>query len=429
MLGLNVNGLTRAGRELEVQLLLDDLRPAVVALSETEVPEEDSVMFNNYKVFYPLATAGKGLYRLLLLIREDYVARYNPTLIRNSTMEVWVKMETPCGLIAISSVYRQWTGSEEEGDLHRIDDAIRNAANEYDRLLIIGDMNLDVARLKDTSYYRRKLLDTHMECLEECGLSLANELDMSPTFTSYGTFENTNGSTSQKSSILDHVYYKGLPPPSFTVLPMAITDHRPTLSRFNLLHRSSGLKSIHCRNFKSINTAVICCAINATALSKVFELEDVEEVHTIIVNEITAALDLVAPLKEVKVKERSTPLYLTAETRSVIRERDCAATLGNHIEYRRLRNLASRLVRKDKLGSNVANLQRQGFDPKAVWHLANTTTGRTARSTLPAELVSDADGSSVKGDANLADHVNNFYIDKIDKIRERIEQQQQQQQQ
>ena len=84
------------------------------------------------------------------------------------------------------------------------------------------------------------------------------------------------------------------------------------------------------------------------------------------------------------------------------------------------------MVRRDKMGSNVANLQRQGFDPKAVWRLANTTTGRTARSILPAEL-GDANGGSVKGDANLADHVNAFYVDKIDQIRERIEEQQQQQ--
>ncbi len=213
--------MTRAGRELEVQLLLDDLRPAVVALSEAEIPEEDSVVFNNYKVFYPLATEGKGLYRLLLLIREDYVSKYNPTVIRNSTTDIWVKMEMPCGRIAISSIYRQWTGSEEEEDLHRIHDTIKAVTNEYDRLLIIGDMNLDVARIGDNSYYRRKLLDLHLGCLEECGLELANELDMSPTFVSHGTFENKDGSTSQKSSTLDHVYYRGLPPPPTSLFSLS----------------------------------------------------------------------------------------------------------------------------------------------------------------------------------------------------------------
>ena len=78
-------GLSRAGRELEVQLLLDDLRPAVVALSETELKVNDSVVFRNYKAYYPQAVQGKG-FRLLLLLREDLAARFNPTVIRSTTI-------------------------------------------------------------------------------------------------------------------------------------------------------------------------------------------------------------------------------------------------------------------------------------------------------------------------------------------------------
>ncbi len=411
--------MTRAGRELQVQLLLNDLRPAVVALSEAELEKEDSIIFKNYKVFYPSAT-GKGVFRLLLLVREDYATKYNPTLIRNTSSEIWIKMEAPCGPVAICSLYRQWTGKEEEEDLNKIDDAIRTAAADYDRLLIIGDMNLDAARKGDTSYYRRKLLNLHMDCVRECELELANELDPSPTFYSHGSFEDSNGTISQKFSTLDHVYYRGFSPPDFSVLPIAITDHRPTLSRFDLQHQSSGLKMTRRRNFKSVSTPAICCTINATALSKVFHMEDVDEIHTVIIDEIIAALDQIAPLEEVKVKERACPLYLLPDTLAAIKERDTAAMQGNHREYRRLRNRAARLVRRDKLESNVAHLQQQGFDSKAIWNLANTTTGRTARSALPVELVCESTGNTIRGDASLANCVNDFYITKIDKIRERI---------
>ncbi len=425
--------MTRAGRELQVQLLLDDLRPALVALSETELKREDLITFNNYKVFFPSSTV-KGLFRLLLLVREDYAAKYNPTMIRNSTSEIWIKLDAPCGSIAICSLYRQWTGNEEEEDLNKIDDAIRTIAAEYDRLLILGDVNLDAARMGDNSYYRRKLLNLHMECIRECGLELANELDPQPTFYSYGTFEDNSGTVSQKSSTLDHVYYRGLPPPDFTVLPTAITDHRPTLSRFNLHHKSSGLKMTRRRNFKSISTPAICCTINATALSRVFGMEDVDEIHTVIIDEINAALDIVAPMEDVKIKDRNNPLYLSNDTRAAIRERDRAAERGDHAEYRRLRNKAARMVKRDKMESNVLHLQKQGFNSKAIWNLANHTTGRSTRSTLPKELINEATGSTITGDANLANCVNEFYITKIDRIRERIrgsleEQQQQQQQQ
>ncbi len=409
----------RAGRELQVQLLLDDLLPAVVALSETEIPEEDSVMFKNYKVYYPLAVEGKG-FRLLLLIREDYVTKYNPVTICSSPKEIWLRLESPVGAVAIGSIYRQWTDREEE-DLDEIGDRFRTLSAGYDHILAIGDMNLDVARVGDPSYYRRRLLRRHMECMAECGLDLANELDMSPTFVSHGTFKDKNGTSSHKYSVLDHVYYSGFPPPAFAVLPIAMTDHRPTLSKFDLLHKRPNLKTVRCRNFKSIDTATICCTINATTLSKVFDMDNVEDIHNVIVDEINTALDLIAPMEQVQLKDRRTPLYLSAETRAAMSWRDAAAATGNHAMYRHLRNRTARLVRRDKLESNTRHLEAQGLDPKAIWHLANTATGRTAKSNLPAGLVDEEDGSSIKGEANLADCMNRYYISKIDTIRERIE--------
>ncbi len=53
------------------------------------------------------------------------------------------------------------------------------------------------------------------------------------------------------------------------------------------------------RTFKAISTPSICLAINAEALSKVFYLDHREEIHEIIVREITVALDLVAPLEQI----------------------------------------------------------------------------------------------------------------------------------
>ena len=410
----------RAGRELQVQLLLDDLQPAVVALSETEVPEEDLAIFKNYKAFYPKATPKRG-YRLLLLVREDLLPKLNPTVIKSTTMEIWVELETDGGTVLVGSIYRQWTGAMEEEDLAALDESIRELSDKFGRLIIVGDMNLDYSRTNDHAYYRRKLLLAHLECLNVSGLAVANELDMSPTFHSHGSFEDKDGSTRHKSSVLDHVYYRGFARPSFRVLPIAMTDHRPTLARFVWKQEPSGLRSLLRRNFKAISTTAICWAINAEALSAVFAMDDVESIHGVIISEITAALDIVAPLQVVQVKERKSPLYLSAETRGAIKERDLAATKGSHSEYRRLRNKASRLVRRDRLASNVEALQKEGFCPRSIWQLANTVTGRSTRSALPMELVDEVTGEHIKGDEKLADCVNRFYIDKIDKIRERID--------
>ncbi len=416
-----MSGIGRAGRELEVQLLLDDLRPSVVALSETELTVNDSVVFKNYTVLYPVAVQKRG-FRLLLLVREDLAARYNPTVIRSTSMEIWLRLEAPCGTVVVGAVYRQWSGREEE-DLEELDEAIRDLSARHGRVIVMGDFNLNLARFDDPSYYHHRLLKLHMGCLEETGFNVANELDMSPTFYSHGRFEDKDGSSSQKYSILDHVYYRGWPcsPPSFSVLPIAMTDHRPTLAKFDVGKNCTGLRSLQRRNFKSISSAAICLAINAEKLSKIFAMDNVDMIHNTIVGEITAALDLVAPLQQVMVKDRQLPLYLSSEALMAISERDRAATMGNHSVYRKFRNRASRLVRRDKLASNLKHLQKEDFNSKAVWQLANGASGRSTRSRLPAGLVDEDSGERVEGDDNLADCVNAFYIKKIKKIRDGID--------
>ncbi len=174
-----------------------------------------------------------------------------------------------------------------------------------------------------------------------------------------------NVSVSRKTSVLDHIYYKGLPTPSFAVLPTAMTDHRPVVDKFRLLQQQGGLKCKTRQNFKSVDTHAISMAINVEALSRVFLMEDVEEIHTTIVAKVAAALDLVAPLQQVQVKDRRSPLYLSPETRATINERDYAAASHDysHGRYRHLRNKAARLAWRDKLALNVEHLQEQGMNP------------------------------------------------------------------
>ncbi len=357
----------------------------------------------------------------MLLVREDFAAKCLPTMTKSSPMEIWLRLDTPRGPLVVASIYRQWSGSAEEEDLLKLDDSIREYSSSYDQVLVLGDMNLDIARINDPSYYRRRLLKLHLNCLEECGFQIANWLDMSPTFHSHGTFDDGSGTVARRSSVLDHAYYVGLADPSFSVLQDAMTDHRPTLTGFDLRQQGSGLKTLLCRNFKSISTPSLCCTINAEALSRVFAMDDVEAIHDVICSEITAALDVVAPLQVVQVKERKSPLYLTAEARRAIKDRDDAAAKGTHDEYRRCRNKASRLVRRDRLASNVEHLHKEGFNPKAIWQLANTVSGRSVKSALPSELVDEENGERLKGDAVLADCVNRHYINKIIKIRDRID--------
>ena len=165
-------------------------------------------------------------------------------------------------------------------------------------------------------------------------------------------------------------------------------------------------------------------AINAAKISEVFEEDDVDKVAETLVEELTASLDLIAPLRPIHIKERSSPLYLRKETREIMVARDAAAAKKDWSLYRRMRNLASRRVRQDRVSSNLDLLGRLGKDPKMVWRLADSLTGRGRNGTLPTRLKQD--GQLVGGDDKLADIMNCHYIAKIAKIREGIEQERRQ---
>ncbi len=384
LLSLNVNSLGRAGRELELQLLLDEQRPAIVSLLETELPSADNTAtLKGYSTFYPMPTNDK--FRLLLLLRNDVAAKYRPSIEEIMPASIWIKLHLPCGPTIVSVHYRQWSDNEED-ELAIFPDALRRFASSCCRILAMGDFNLDWARRGDQSYYRRRLLDKEVRCLAELHLSVANDLDSTPTYKSYAVFKDSTGAASAKESILDHLYHSGLGTPEFRVLPFAATDHRPILAVFPLCVANPGLRVTFSRNFGAIEESRICWAINAEELSKVFLLDDEDAIHGVLMDEFTKALDIVAPEERVVVKERKVPLYLSVPTRRAISARDWAAQSGDHSLYRRLRNRASRMVRKDKVESNLKYLEERNNDPKALWQLANDATGRATWSSLPQEL-------------------------------------------
>jgi hypothetical protein len=94
----------------------------------------------------------------------------------------------------------------------------------------------------------------------------------------------------------------------------------------------------------------------------------VEEVHKFVVDGIHAALDVVAPLKEITVKTGSN-LYLTRETLKIMERRDSARAGTKRFWV--LSNATNRLVKRDKLASNSETLAKSSSDPRVLWQLAN----------------------------------------------------------
>jgi hypothetical protein len=84
-----------------------------------------------------------------------------------------------------------------------------------------------------------------------------------------------------------------------------------------------------------------------------------------------------------------------------------------------LRNRVAAMVQLDKHMSNASKLCNAKDDPKVLWELANAAVGKERPTLLPS--LYQENGEYTKTDKEAADQMNSFYVEKIDKLREKTE--------
>jgi hypothetical protein len=195
------------------------------------------------------------------------------------------------------------------------------------------------------------------------------------------------------------------------VLEDNTTDHHPVLTTIESDGGHKHLIKLNCRHFKAIRQDALESALSQRNWSGIYAIKDVEEVHKFVVDSIIAALDVVAPVKEIVVKTGSN-LYLTRETLEMMMRRDSAR--AGTPRFRALRNAANRLVKQDKLASNAEALAKASKDPRVLWQMANNAFGKAPPS-LPPALVNTT-GSMTSGKREAAETINSYFICKVDSL-------------
>jgi hypothetical protein len=99
------------------------------------------------------------------------------------------------------------------------------------------------------------------------------------------------------------------------------------------------LVSLERQNFKAVKRSQLERALNLYDWLQVFNIRNVDTVLEYVTSGIVAALDIVAPEKEIHVK-KGPNLYLARDTLKMMKRRDAASSK----RYRILRNEVTRLV-------------------------------------------------------------------------------------
>jgi hypothetical protein len=334
---------------------------------------------------------------------------------------------TLCGVYRTWSDHdgRVFNTPEAAERLDALNGQITRAAERYARVVVHGDPNLDLDPCSDPLYAQRNLLATLLESTEAASLEPHNT---PPTWHSSGLHRvrlgnggslpgnggdrlgeggsqpgnggdrlgeggdqpsnvgdqpgkgggqpgsggeqpgeggNRTNARRAHTARLDHVYTRVFPHASSRVLADSTTDHRPVVTTIASGGSHKLLTKLIRRPFKAIRREALESALEyARDWSGIYAIKDVEEVHKFITGDIIAALDAVAPVKEIVVKTGSN-LYLTRETLEMMKRRDSAR--AGTPRYRALRNAANRLVKRDKVASNMGDsLQGQQQSKGAV---------------------------------------------------------------
>lgn len=402
-------------REVEVGVLLHKYKADVAALSECELATSDTITFPGYSTLYGSSDAA-GKIRVALLIRSDLASSVR--VVSSNSMAIWVELTCLPAPVVIGAVYRPWGSmATQKEDLIAFHSQAAAVAESHARILILGDFNLDTRRKQDSAYSYRRMTVDHLSSMDMAGFVYVGPY--TTTYRSYGRF---GPDAAHRESILDHVYSCGISCDDMDVqvLSDAFADHFPLLVHLHGLSREGGgLVTLKRRNFKKLSREAMLHALDEVALSEVFDHSDPDKVAEILLREMWAALDKVAPVVEFRTKKRPSRLFLAPDTRQMMKDRDAAALQGNHDLYRALRNRASKLVRRDKLQSARAHIKQLGNNAGKVWAFANECVGRGAKAELPVTMSNG--NTTFEGECELAMALNTFYVEKVQKIRANIQ--------
>jgi hypothetical protein len=197
LLTWNACRLFAGGRELALVNILTSTGADVATITECKIPEgsgEFSVA--SYTTFSPTPSLQGGKTPVIVLVKNDLAVRANVKVIKDimdpAVQSVWLQFShhrigsssATLGAFILGGIYRKWTPllSREESKL-RLEALLHQISKAADgsRVVIHADLNVDLDRVDDSTYYMATLAKTLVECT--AGLEAHTTLH---TFWSYG---------------------------------------------------------------------------------------------------------------------------------------------------------------------------------------------------------------------------------------------------
>ena len=148
------------------------------------------------------------------------------------------------------------------------------------------------------------------------------------------------------------------------------------------------------------------------------DCQDPELVANVLISHITAAINIIAPMKTVQIRNNYAP-YLTEQTKGEMKNRD-ANKKKAHIsgekkdwdEYKILRNKIKKQQKEEKKQWALDKIKPNLKDSKLLWKTIDDITKRGKQQQITNLNIN---GKKVESKMEMATGLNNFFVEKVKK--------------
>ena len=401
----NVPGnLSDQNVEIAIKLVLEDQKPGLLGIAEPTYERLSRMYFPGYKLLKGKLKGGKN-FRLNVLVK-DTVINYS---VESLTTEI------PCLLVKLGGFkylffYREWNKDSKAGtdkleqQEERWTKFLSRVRDIRGKLVAMGDANLCYLN-GETPHQRRlnKMKDDLHEFLSSKGYAQVVKEDTRRKGAEHGCLDHIY--TGQLKHI-SRVINKNIHGWDHNTVGVELRTDGPVFKR----------KVIVVRKYEKAEPDDFQQAWVQSNPDEIFESKDVDRQIEVLEFKIKHVLDIVAPEKRFLSSENYAP-WVNKEIKQEMKERDAlrhSAIIGTNTwaEHDVKKNKVKQLLKKAE--SEWKEKYLDFADEKTGWHRLKMVSGLTQSGDKKIALM--IDGELVDDPERVAEFMNNYFIEKIDKI-------------
>ena len=424
----NKGNSTFDAKKDEMEILIKDHSPLLLGVIEANIGADHylpAIAIDGYSFELDNLRDNGFKTRTMVYIKDEVKYKRRNDLETINSPTIWLEFFNENKPFLVFVGYREWCclqardkklSRSMKEQLKRLDNwslSWKKAEEENKTLIMLGDYNIDTRpwthpheTITDYQYSMRSILDKLRD------MCTSNNLDIIQ-------LEHTRTQGPAQNSSLDVIISNRTDLLSQPTLIDSSSDHK--VISINKAHKTiNNTPRIRiARSYKTYSKESMLQNLDIPAINKLLWCMDTNTVANELVSIINQALNRVAPIKKMQMRNNYAP-HLKEETKSLMKMRDRLKAVYQRTKeqadltnYKRARNDACTEQRKDKKAWASNMVGKEENNPKRLWNSIKTVSGDNKTKAITKLIVN---GGQLTTPETIANGQNHSFRNKITKM-------------